>query len=94
MGDGADLAIEQGMAEDDYRYDHPEEFEDENCDYSPASKFHYTKYKVCRCCGVGGLHWGMTPRRKWMLADSENKTHQCKVNPYKKIKYEFSRILG
>ena len=28
MGDGANLAIEQGMDEDDYNYDHPEEIED------------------------------------------------------------------
>ena len=85
MGDGADMAVDQGMAEDDYRADHPEEFEDENCDSPPYSFRHVrATYKVCRCCGVGGLHWGQTPRGKWLLADANNKTHECKINPYKK----------
>jgi hypothetical protein len=88
MGDAADLSIEQGMAEEEYRYEHPDEFEDENCDCSP-SKPHYSykpKYKVCRCCGVGKLHWGTTLNLggKWRLFDINDKLHQCKVKPLAK----------
>ena len=84
MGDGADMAVDQGMAEDDYRYDHPEEFEDENCDSPPYSFRRTPTYKTCRCCGEGGLHWGQTPSGKWLLANGKNETHQCRVNPYKR----------
>ena len=85
MGDGADLALEYSMAEEDYRIDHPYEFEDENCDVCPSRFTRYTqKQKVCRCCGEGGLHWGLTTGEKWLLINNKNETHQCKVNPYKK----------
>lgn len=76
MGDMADLVIEQGMAEDDYRADHPEEFEDENCDMPPNPRRFVPKLKVCRNCGKGGFHWQKAPTG-WRLFDKNNQIHNC-----------------
>lgn len=77
MGDMADFTIEQGMNEDDYRYDHPYEFEDENNDYSPVPKRFAPKLKVCQNCGMGGFHWYQTNNTGWRLFDKDNKIHNC-----------------
>ena len=81
MGDMADFTIEQGMAEEEYRADHPYEFEEENSDCSPASRFHYTKsksFKICRQCGLGGLHWQKSKTSGgWRLYDKKNEIHNC-----------------
>lgn len=79
MGDAADMAIDQGMAEEEYRFDHPEEFEDENCDVGPTRpRTIYTKYKVCRNCGKGGFHWQKSKQSGgWRLFDNYGKIHNC-----------------
>lgn len=78
MGDGADLAIEQGMAEDDYRFDHPDEFEDENSDCSPVPKRYVPKLKICNQCGKNGFHWQKSKETGgWRLYDKNNKIHNC-----------------
>lgn len=74
----ADFAIEQGMIGEEYRYDNPEEFEDENCDMPPNPNRVKTKYKVCRNCGVGGLHWQLSKESNgWRLYDIHNEIHNC-----------------
>lgn len=74
----ADLAIEQGMAEEEYRADHPDEFEDENCDMPPnPNREHRIKLKICRNCGLGGLHWQMSKNTGWRLYDKNNQIHNC-----------------
>lgn len=36
----------------------------------------------CRCCGVEGLHWVWASEGEvWRLFDTDNKLHQCTVNP-------------
>lgn len=76
MGDGADLAIEQGMAEAEYRADNPYEFEEENNGVAPGSKFHYSIYSTCKYCNLGELHWAMN-NSHWTLLDKNNKPHEC-----------------
>lgn len=79
----ADLAIEQGMAEDDYRYEHPEEFEDENCDMPPNPQRFVWKNieKTCKTCKKQRLRWGFSKKHnKWLLYDRSGSLHVCKPN--------------
>lgn len=76
MGDGADMAIEQGMNEEEYRYDHPYEFEDENADYSPVSLKHKTV--KCQRCNTDGLIWRFDKEEdKWRLFYQNGDKHRC-----------------
>lgn len=46
----------------------------------PAPHTYYVghnKYKWCKYCGIGGLHWGLT-KNKWRLFAKNGKTHTCK----------------
>lgn len=76
MGDGADMAIEQGMNEEEYRFNHPDEFEDENADYSPVPRKSTPTLKICRNCGKGGFHWAKA-KTGWRLWDKDNNIHNC-----------------
>lgn len=79
----ADFAIEQGMAEDDYRYDHPEEFEDENCDMPPnPNRLNRScSDKICKRCKKEHLRWGFSKKHcKWLLYDTNGNLHTCKPN--------------
>lgn len=96
MGEMADYAIEQGMEEEEYRYDHPEEFEDENNDVAPGSTFHYTekvKYKVCRNCGKNDLHWQISKTSGgWRLFNPDNSIHNCNKK-FTKKKFDNKRLI-
>lgn len=78
MGDGADMAIDAMFEEQEYRELNPDEFEDENSDYSPVPKRYAPKLKVCRQCGKGGFHWQKSKESgSWRLFDKDNKVHNC-----------------
>ena len=93
MGDGADLAIDQMMTEEEHRLDfHTGNMsitdaydlglvDELGYEYWPGWGAKRVIQKVCRCCGKGNLHWNQVDC-KWLLHDA-NGVHQCQINPLK-----------
>jgi len=89
MGDGADMALDAVMTQDEltleYLTGHMDDQDamdagilDEFGSIPYPSK---TKTKTCRCCGETGLRWGKS-NSKWRLF-KDGKLHDCKANPLK-----------
>ena len=86
MGDAADLAVEQSLAELDYFEEHGPEKEDGYPDHSPfwgddwrGGRFQ-NRTLTCRCCGEPGLKWRKV-EGKWRLAKPRGEVHRCPVHP-------------
>jgi hypothetical protein len=91
MDDGADMALEDVMDDEDARLDYRRgdmsDIEAYNRGIIDELGYEITgigpKPITCRCCGVSGLHWSESKSGKWRLFD-DNGIHNCKANPLKK----------
>ena len=73
MGDFADMAIQDGLMQElDDIYDNGYIDEPDLNNYSKPK----SKNKVCKNCGLSGLHWQKAPTG-WRLFDRNNKIHNC-----------------
>lgn len=80
MGEMADFNLEQ--IEEYYEAVERGEYEPEGLDDNPFFFGCRPRLKTCRCCGTGGLHWGVVDREgmpdaKWWLFTAEGAVHIC-----------------
>ena len=89
MGDGADMALDAVMTQDELMLEYMSGHMDTQDaidaglldEFGNIPNIHTAKTKICRCCGEGGLRWGKS-NSKWRLF-KDGKLHDCKANPLK-----------
>jgi hypothetical protein len=78
MGEMADMALDQMSDVDEFGLDGFDKvsIDPDTHEVFPCST---AQPKTCRCCGKGGLRWGLIDG-KWRLFDRDD-IHRCPVRP-------------
>jgi len=74
MGEMANLTIEQGMDQEDWDYEHPDEIVSEDIDLNTRTKS--SKTLACRYCNKSPLKWNQVDGR-WIVSELDGSIHNC-----------------